>query len=103
MVGWAKSFVTAVRWAQRANDFAHAALPRSALLPTLLVLSCDRRIHLHVAPPLIAHVAAEREVIARRGHARLPFQLGGPIAEFIAVPRSEEHTSELQSHSFTSY
>src|SRR5262249_57085450 len=30
---------------------------------------------------------AEREVVARDRHARLPFQMIGPIAEVIAVPR----------------
>src|SRR5581483_2710891 len=86
IVGWAKSLVDAAWWAQRANDFAHPALPRSALLPTLLILSRDRRIHLHVAAALVAHVAAEREVVAVRSHARLAFEIGRPVAELVAVP-----------------
>src|SRR5215813_11080977 len=45
-----------------------------------LLIPLDRRVHLNVAAAFLRLLRAEREVVARDRHARLPFQMIGPIA-----------------------
>src|SRR5260221_9599702 len=67
--------------------------PRSTLFPyTTLFRSRERMFFIEAH-----HLFLATEGAARRGELR-PYT-NKPITQVILVPRSEEHTSELQSHS----